>query len=147
MLIKFNDSLVPRMIVHFVIGLGLVIFPLKASTDTREGVSSATVLQLLDLEAKLAVKNMEGLLHQRLEADQKQSESDRPDRLFSIYGVGSLLTAELMVDSKYFVFRSGNRKPIFGQAENYELRSIEPPCVKVFLKENEKILCAQVEFP
>ena len=147
MLIKFNGSPVPRMMVHFMIGFGLVIFPLKALTDAREGVSSSTVMQLLDLEAKLAVKNLEGLLHQRSEVDQKQSEGDRPDRLFSIYGVGSVLTAELMVDSKYFVFRSGNRKPVFGQSENYELRSIEPPCVKVSLKENEKILCAQVEFP
>ena len=128
-------------------GIAMVVVPATSWATDQGPVQSDTVRKLLDLEAQAAVEKLEGQRDQSLGVNKISRKVDHPDRIFSIFGVGRLLTAELMLDSDYFVFRSGTKKPILGHSLDYELRSIDPPCVRLGRPDLEKTLCVQVDLP
>ena len=49
--------------------------------------------------------------------------------LLAIYGVGSALTAEVLLDAEPHVFKSKRTQAVSGRAVAYTLERIEPPCI------------------
>lgn len=49
--------------------------------------------------------------------------------LLAIYGVGTTLTAEVLLDSEPHVFKSRRTQAVSGRIVAYTLERIEPPCI------------------
>jgi hypothetical protein len=49
--------------------------------------------------------------------------------LLAIYGVGTTLTAEVLLDSEPHVFKSSRSQAVSGRNVAYTLERIEPPCI------------------
>ena len=61
--------------------------------------------------------------------------------LLAIYGVGQSLTAEVLLGSEPYVFKSRRTRAISGTSNEYTLERIQPPCVHLKKGNQTEILC------
>ena len=112
----------------------------------RESVTQqATIDELLQLDSQAALlaarKNIFGVTQQ----PQAGSGTDvgRPDgnQVLAIYGIGKILTAEVLLESEPHVFKHSRARPILGPSLQYRLERILPPCVYLKKAGQAHVIC------
>jgi len=93
----------------------------------------STVDELLRLDSQAALlaarKNIFGVTQQTQSNLGADAQAQQSHQVLAIYGVGKILTAEVLLDSEPHVFKNSRARPIWGPSLLYRLERIVPPCV------------------
>ena len=112
----------------------------------RENIShQSTVDELLQLDSQAALltakKNIFGVtqqLHVGSDADVGRADGNQ---VLAIYGVGKMLTAEVLLESEPYVFKRSHARPLWGSSLQYRLERISPPCVHLKKAGQAQVIC------
>lgn len=112
---------------------------------SEQAAQQSTIDELLRLDSQAALlaarKNIFGITQH----SQAGSGTDavRPDsnQVLAIYGIGKLLTAEVLLDSEPHVFKHSRARPIWGSSLQYRLERISPPCVYLNKSGQAQVIC------
>ena len=111
----------------------------------EQTAQQSTIDELLRLDSQAALlaarKNIFGMT-QHPQAG-SGIDAARPDRnqVLAIYGVGKLLTAEVLLDSEPHVFKHSRARPVWGPSLQYRLERILPPCVYLKKSGQAQVIC------
>jgi len=102
----------------------------------HEGVTHQTTIdELLRLDSQAALlaarKNIFGIDNHPPEGNQ----------VLAIYGIGKILTAEVLLDSEPHVFKNSRVRPVSGPSLLYRLERIVPPCVYFKKSGQSHVVC------
>ena len=142
------SSLVPLTHYLRLAGFALVIWSINTYMFCyAQTTLEQTVNELIETETQTALKNR-GKHKVLTDPDENKTfDPENGDKLFSIYGVNKNLTAELLIESKFLIFKSGRAQPVLGSRIGYELVKIDPPCVVLRRGESLKELCLEPVLP
>ena len=91
----------------------------------------STIDELLRLDSQAALlaarKNIFGVTQQAQPGT--DAHPQQRHQVLAIYGVGKILTAEVLLDSEPHVFKNSRARPVWGPSLLYRLERIVPPCV------------------
>jgi hypothetical protein len=82
-----------------------------------------------------------------LVAARRSVVNDGETMLLAIYGVGSSLTAELLIDAEPHVFRAARAQPVLGRTRSYTLERIAPPCIHLRKSGVSEVFCLGTKQP
>ena len=122
-----------------------LLFNGAAALEREHTAPQSTIDELLRLDSQAALlaarKNIFGMTQH----PQAGSGTDavRPDsnQVLAIYGVGKLLTAEVLLDSEPHVFKHSRARPVWGSSSQYRLVRILPPCVYLKKSGQTQVIC------
>ncbi len=122
-----------------------LLFHGAAALAREHTTQQSTIDELLRLDSQAALlaarKNIFGMTQH----PQAGSGTDavRPDsnQVLAIYGIGKLLTAEVLLDSEPHVFRHSRARPVWGSSLQYRLERILPPCVYLKKSGQTQVIC------
>ena len=122
-----------------------LLFNGAAALEREHTAPQSTIDELLRLDSQAALlaarKNIFGMTQH----PQAGSGTDavRPDsnQVLAIYGVGKLLTAEVLLDSEPHVFKHSRARPVWGSSSQYRLVRILPPCVYLKKSGQAQVIC------
>ena len=122
-----------------------LLFNGAAALEREHAAPQSTIDELLRLDSQAALlaarKNIFGMTQH----SQTGSGTDtvRPDsnQVLAIYGVGKLLTAEVLLDSEPHVFKHSRARPVWGSSLQYRLVRILPPCVYLKKSGQTQVIC------
>ena len=124
----------------------MALFINGSTALARESVTQqATIDELLQLDSQAALlaarKNIFGVTHQPQAGS--GTDAGRPDgnQVLAIYGIGKILTAEVLLDSEPHVFKQSRARPIWGPSLQYRLERILPPCVYLKKAGQAHLIC------
>ncbi|MDO9025462.1 hypothetical protein [Zwartia sp.] len=139
-----THSQLPRLANHrytapavgaMVLALNIVAFSFAHAQEP------SVVQELLELDTQAALlaarRNVVGPLSSPGPVVARASEN----LLLAIYGVGQSLTAEVLLGSEPYVFKSRRAQPISGRSIEYTLERIQPPCVHLKKEGRREVLC------
>ncbi|MCF8171114.1 MAG: hypothetical protein K9J49_01680 [Candidatus Methylopumilus sp.] len=122
-----------------------VLFNGAAALAREQATQQSTIDELLRLDSQAALlaarKNIFGITQHTqagLGADVVRPESNQ---VLAIYGVGKLLTAEVLLDSEPHVFKHSRARPVWGSSLQYRLERILPPCVYLKKSGQAQVIC------
>ena len=119
----------------------MLIFYSSLSQQAWAQPEPAVVEELLQLDTQAALqaarRNTVGPLNQVGPAVRLTGEGV----LLAIYGVGSTLTAEILLDAELHIFKSRRAKAFVGRSVHYTLERIEPPCLYLKKDDRPEVFC------
>lgn len=122
-----------------------LLFHGAAALAREHTTQQSTIDELLRLDSQAALlaarKNIFGMtLHPQAGSG---TDAVRPDsnQVLAIYGIGKLLTAEVLLDSEPHVFRHSRARPVWGSSLQYRLERILPPCVYLKKSGQTQVIC------
>jgi len=122
------------------LGVMLLVFSLFA-LSLAHAQEPSVVEELLELDTQAALlaarRSVVGPLSSPGPAVALASEN----LLLAIYGVGQSLTAEVLLGSEPYVFKSRRAQPTSGRSMEYTLERIQPPCVYLKKEGRPEVLC------
>lgn len=125
--------------------VAIVLFDVATVQAHESATHQATIDELLRLDSQAALlaarKNIFGLtqhIQARPGTDADPSESNQ---VLAIYGIGKILTAEVLLDSEPHVFKNSRIRPVWGSSLLYRLERIVPPCVYLKKTGQAHVVC------
>ena len=110
----------------------------------------ATIDELLRLDTQAALlaakKNIFGVTQSALSGAGSGAEPSESNQVIAIYGVGKILTAEVLLESEPHIFKNSRTRPIWGSSLQYRLERIVPPCVHLKKAETPQVICLRRGF-
>ncbi len=140
-----NDKQFRRFgnILFFSVALWLLGATTALARETA--AQQATIDELLRLDSQAALvaakKNIFGVTQQTPADLGPNSEPSEGNQVLAIYGVGKILTAEVLLDSEPHVFKNSRARPVWGPSLLYRLERIVPPCVHFKKTGKPHIIC------
>ena len=111
----------------------LVLLGMGTALAHEGTTSQATIDDLLRLDSQAALlaakKNIFGLTQQTQATQGTDADSSESNQVLAIYGIGKIMTAEVLLDSQPHVFKNSRARPVWGPSLLYRLERIVPPCV------------------
>ena len=105
----------------------------------------STVDELLQLDSQAALlaakKNIFGVTQQLQAGSGTAVGRSDGNQVLAIYGVGKMLTAEVLLESEPYVFRHSRTRPLWGSSLQYRLERISPPCVHLKKAGQAHVIC------
>lgn len=111
-----------------------LVFMNVTTALAHEGITHQTTIdELLRLDSQAALlaarKNIFGLTQHAQASAGTGAHPPESNQVLAIYGIGKILTAEVLLDSEPHVFKNSRARPIWGPSLLYRLERIVPPCV------------------
>jgi hypothetical protein len=110
-----------------------VLFNGTAALAREQATQQSTIDELLRLDSQAALlaarKNIFGITQHPQAGSGADVVRPESNQVLAIYGVGKLLTAEVLLDSEPHVFKHSRARPVWGPSLQYRLERILPPCV------------------
>ena len=122
-----------------------LLFNGAAALAREHAEQQSTIDELLRLDSQAALlaarKNIFGMTQHPQTGF--GTEAVRPDsnQVLAIYGVGKLLTAEVLLDSEPHIFKHSRARPVWGSSLQYRLERILPPCVYLKKSGQAQVIC------
>jgi len=112
----------------------------------HEGVTHQTTIdELLRLDSQAALlaarKNIFGLTQPTQAISGIDNHPPEGNQVLAIYGIGKILTAEVLLDSEPHVFKNSRVRPVSGPSLLYRLERIVPPCVYFKKSGQSHVVC------
>jgi hypothetical protein len=113
-----------------------------AREDTTHQLTVDELLRLDSQAALLAArKNIFGVTQPVLSGPGKDAHPTESNQVIAIYGIGKILTAEVLLDSEPHVFKNSRPRPVWGPSLLYRLERIVPPCVHLKKTGKPQVIC------
>jgi hypothetical protein len=122
----------------------LVVVTTACASDPNQLV---LVDELLKIDTQAALVAARRSIVGTLERPGPAVVNDGETILLAIYGVGSSLTAELLIDAEPHVFRATRAQPVLGRTRRYTLERIAPPCIHLRKSEASEVFCLGTKQP
>lgn len=112
----------------------------------QDGVAHQTTIdELLRLDSQAALlaarKNIFGLTQHTQASTGTEAHPPESNQVLAIYGIGKILTAEVLLDSEPHVFKNSRARPVWGPSLLYRLERIVPPCVYFKKSGQSHVVC------
>ena len=122
---------------------------LLVATTARASDPNQLVLvdELLKIDTQAALVAARRSVVGTLERPGPAVVNDGETMLLAIYGVGSSLTAELLIDAEPHVFRAARAQPVLGRTRSYTLERIAPPCIYLRKSGVSEVFCLGTKQP
>lgn len=129
----FNNQFVRPRGVRLLCAAALVLMSAATAQARESATPQATIEELLRLDSQAALlaakKNIFGLTQQTQARTGTDADPSESHQVLAIYGIGKILTAEVLLDSEPHVFKNSRARPVWGPSLLYRLDRIVPPCV------------------
>ena len=117
-----------------------------ATVLAREGAAhQSTIDELLRLDSQAALlaarKNIFGVTQPNLSGNGTETHPVESNQVIAIYGIGKILTAEVLLESEPHVFKHSRTRPVWGPSLQYRLERIVPPCVHLKKTGKPHVIC------
>jgi len=123
----------------------LVLSGMTTALAREHAAQQATIDELLRLDSQAALvaakKNIFGVTQQAQADVGASSQPSEGNQVLAIYGVGKILTAEVLLDSEPHVFKNSRPRPVWGPTLLYRLERIVPPCVHFKKTGQPHVIC------
>ena len=124
----------------------MAVFGHGCAALARESVTQqSTVDELLQLDSQAALlaarKNIFGMTQQPQTGSGTDGSRLDSNQVLAIYGVGKILTAEVLLESEPHVFKHSRARPVWGSSLQYRLERISPPCVHLKKADQTQVIC------
>ena len=111
----------------------------------ESAAQQSTIDELLRLDSQAALlaarKNIFGMTQHPQAGSGTDVGRPESNQVLAIYGVGKLLTAEVLLDSEPHIFRQARARPVWGSSLLYRLERILPPCVYLKKSGQAQVIC------
>jgi hypothetical protein len=104
-----------------------------------------TIDELLRLDSQAALaaarKNIFGATQNFQSSLGTGAQPIDSNQVLAIYGVGKILTAEVLLDAEPHAFKNSRALPLWGPSLQYRLERIVPPCVYLKKTKEPHVIC------
>lgn len=111
----------------------------------EEATHQSTIDELLRLDSQAALlaarKNIFGVTQPSLSGHGADPHPVESNQVIAIYGIGKILTAEVLLESEPHVFKHSRARPVWGPSLQYRLERIVPPCVHLKKTGKPHVIC------
>jgi hypothetical protein len=141
----FNHKSVRLCGVRLLCAAALVLLHVTTAL-AQDGVAHQTTIdELLRLDSQAALlaarKNIFGLTQHTQASTGTDAHPPESNQVLAIYGIGKILTAEVLLDSEPHVFKNSRARPVWGPSLLYRLERIVPPCVYFKKSGQSHVVC------
>ena len=125
--------------------VALVLLHVTTALAQEGATHQTTIDELLRLDSQAALlaarKNIFGLTQHTQAISGVGAHPPESNQVLAIYGIGKILTAEVLLDSEPHVFKNSRARPVWGPSLLYRLERIVPPCVYFKKSGQSHVVC------